>query len=125
MTAPVRIDLPGEAAPLDLARLLGGLGHELGHAVDLLRRYERAVLARTGTPAPSVGGARELQLIDLVIQILDDLGPLAERLARATPADTCIPGSVLEDLRLDQLRTLFGGPTRREAPHSGGHIDVF
>ncbi|TCM85059.1 hypothetical protein [Rhodovulum steppense] len=125
MTAPDRVFPAGEVAPLALATVLGGLGHELGHAADLLRRYERAVLARESVPDERPRGARELQLVDLVIQILDDLGPLAARLADEVPPGTAIPGAVLDQLRLDQLRTLLGGPTRREAPHSGGHIDVF
>ncbi|GAA0289396.1 hypothetical protein [Rhodovulum strictum] len=125
MTGPASLDPAEETGALALATMLGGLGHELGHAADLLRRYERAVLARATSPDPKPGGVRDLQLVDLVIQILDDLGALATRLAQETPPAANIPASVLEDLRLDQLRALLGGPTRRHQPHSGGNIEVF
>lgn len=112
-----------EAMALDT--LLCGLGNELDHAAELLRRYERAVLAHKVLPGPGAGGARELQLVDLVIQILEDLGPLSRHLAAEVPTGTEVPRAVVCALRLDQLRSVLGGPARRDTPHVGGHIDVF
>ncbi|MGC9417854.1 MAG: hypothetical protein ACP5EN_02675 [Rhodovulum sp.] len=109
--------------PLDT--LLCGLGHELDHAAELLRRYERAVLAHKSLPGTGAGGARELQLVDLVIQILEDLGPLSRHVSAEVPTGTEVPRAVVGRLRLDQLRAVLGGPEHRDRPHVGGHIDVF
>ncbi|TCO70761.1 hypothetical protein [Rhodovulum euryhalinum] len=125
MTEDIETPTPGAPPRLGLATLLDGLGHELDHAAELLRRYERAVLAHKSLPGAAQGGARELQLVDLVIQLLEDLGPLTGRVAETIPPDAAVPCAVVEGLRLDQLRAVLGGATRREKPHSGGHIDVF
>lgn len=116
---------PEDPPSLALGALLWGLGNELDHAAELLRRYERAVLAHRSLTGTAAGGASELQLVDLVIQILEDLGPLVARLSGEVPPETAIPAGLVDDLRLDQLRGVLGGATPREAPHAGGHIDVF
>ncbi|ARE41756.1 hypothetical protein RGUI_3615 [Rhodovulum sp. P5] len=109
----------------DLASVLGVLGHEMGHAAELLRRYERAVLMNAGETTPARTGASELQLVDLVIQILEDLGPFSKALSETLPKDLTVPPEIIDGLRLDQLRCHLGGTTLRETPHSGGHIDFF
>ncbi|BAQ68481.1 hypothetical protein NHU_01322 [Rhodovulum sulfidophilum] len=100
-------------------------GHELQHAAELLRRYEKAVLERQVSQAVRQGGASELQLVDLVIQILEDMAPFSQDLAKLIPEETRVPESLIDRLRLDQLRTVMGGAEIRDAPHSGGDIDVF
>ncbi|SIO03037.1 hypothetical protein SAMN05444722_0171 [Rhodovulum sp. ES.010] len=122
MTAASLADGPDAKA---LEALLAGLGDELLHAAELLRRYERAVLSHKAVADVAPGGARELQLVDLVIQILEDLGPLSQAMAAAAPPDASVPAELVDRLRLDQLRAVLGGATPRETPHSGGHIDFF
>ncbi|OLS51141.1 hypothetical protein [Rhodovulum sulfidophilum] len=100
-------------------------GHELQHAAELLRRYEKAVLERQVSQAVRQGGASELQLVDLVIQILEDMAPFSQDLAKLMPEETRVPESLIDRLRLDQLRAVMGGAEIRDAPHSGGDIDVF
>ncbi|ANB35370.1 hypothetical protein A6024_15465 [Rhodovulum sulfidophilum] len=100
-------------------------GHELQHAAELLRRYEKAVLERQVSQAVRQGGASELQLVDLVIQILEDMAPFSQDLAKLMPEETRVPESLIDRLRLDQLRAVMGGAEIRDTPHSGGDIDVF
>jgi len=114
------IDIAGP----DLPTVLTALGQELAHAAELLRRYERAVLTHTDVSGAKVG-VSELQLVDLVIQILEELGPFSRGLAGCAQEGDAIPSDLIERLRLDQLRVHLGGRAPRRAPHSGGHIDFF
>ncbi|ARC88204.1 hypothetical protein B5V46_06065 [Rhodovulum sp. MB263] len=66
-----------------------------------------------------------MQLVDLVIQILEDMAPFSQDLAKLMPEETRVPESIIDRLRLDQLRTVMGGAETRDSPHSGGEIDVF
>ncbi|RAP42938.1 hypothetical protein [Rhodovulum kholense] len=108
-----------------LQRVMTTFGHELLHAAELLRRYEKAVLERRAAHPARVGSASELQLVDLVIQILEDMAPFGQELARLMPEDVQVPGSLIEQLRLDQLRAVMSTAEKRDAPHAGGDIDVF
>ncbi|MBL3561836.1 hypothetical protein [Rhodovulum sulfidophilum] len=108
-----------------LPEVMDVFGHELQHAAELLRRYEKAVLERQVSQAVRQGGASELQLVDLVIQILEDMAPFSQDLAKLMPEETRVPESLIDRLRLDQLRAVMGGSEIRDAPHSGGDIDVF
>lgn len=100
-------------------------GHELSHAAQLLRRYERAVLERRAAQAAPPVGASELQLVDLVIQILEDMAPFSQELAKLMPETVHVPVELIDQLRLDQLRAVLGSAELRDAPHAGGDIDVF
>lgn len=112
-----------EAVPPDLVAVLRGLGREMEHAAELLRRYERAVLDHA--PAGTRPRAGDLQLVDLVIQILEDVGPFSVALANLVPPGTAVPAALIDEMRLDQLRQHLGGGAVRRTPHSGGEIDVF
>ncbi|NDK36589.1 hypothetical protein [Rhodovulum sulfidophilum] len=108
-----------------LREIMDVFGHELQHAAELLRRYEKAVLERQVSRAVRQGGASELQLVDLVIQILEDMAPFSQDLAKLMPEETRVPESLIGRLRLDQLRAVMGSAEIRDTPHSGGDIDVF
>ncbi|WP_155773963.1 hypothetical protein [Rhodovulum sp. MB263] len=108
-----------------LPEIMDVFGHELLHAAELLRRYEKAVLERQVAQSVRQRGASELQLVDLVIQILEDMAPFSQDLAKLMPEETRVPESIIDRLRLDQLRTVMGGAETRDSPHSGGEIDVF
>lgn len=115
-----------------LADLVRAVGAELGRTTARLRRVEFALLNggksdAPGTANPLVSDVRtDIQMLDLVIQTLDDLGPLLEALGREMVEPKSADASeLLGRLRLEDLRRDLSQLDGFVTSNAGGSIEMF
>lgn len=109
------------AHDLALRDVLLALADELGGPRRSILAAERHLGAMLEAREAEAGRLRDLQGLDLAVQVLDDVGAALVALSRATSPDHRMPArTVLEALRLERLagalRGVSGDPVRPVAP---------
>ena len=123
MTRPASI----RPKPLALGTLLQAAGRELAAVTELLVELENTVLTHLERDEAAPGTMGELQRLDLIQQIVADLGRLLARIAPDVPSDLPVdPAVASAALTLERLHANLLQVSRIPTPDlPERRIDVF
>ena len=114
--------IPGPIAPLAL--LLGHVADELDGARRAILAAERHVAAVLRGEADPDGLTRDVQGIDLTLQVLDDLQGFLRRLGETLPETPVDAGPALSGLALGRLAATLARPAGAAVPYAPPHPSI-